>query len=53
MANLSGGNAAFLFLEIVLALAGMLMWAFWSLEQWREKQEIFHRLDPFKVRKPR
>lgn len=44
-------NMAFLFLQITLALAVMLMWAFWSLEQWRERQTIFRRLDPFKVHK--
>jgi len=47
----SHANMAFLFLEITLALAAMLMWAFWSLEQWRDRQEIFRRLDLFDVHK--
>lgn len=51
MTSLSSVNETFLFLEIVLALAVMLMWAFWSLEQWRDRQPIFRRLDPFKVHK--
>ena len=37
MANLSSANATFLMIEIIMMLAVLFMWAFWTLEQWREK----------------
>lgn len=51
MSTLSHAHLAALFLQISLALAVMLMWAFWSLEQWRDRQEIFRRLDLFEIQK--
>lgn len=51
MSSLTHANMAFLFLQITLALAVMLMWAFWSLERWRDRQPIFRRLDLFDVDK--
>lgn len=51
MSTLSHAHLAALFLHITLALAVMLMWAFWSLDQWRDRQEIFRRLDLFDVHK--
>ena len=37
MANLSSADATFLMIEIITTLAVLFMWAFWTLEQWREK----------------
>lgn len=37
MANLSSADATFLMIEIIMMLAILFMWAFWTLEQWREK----------------
>jgi len=38
MSNLSDADFAFLLIDIILVLGGLLTWAFWTLDQWREKK---------------
>lgn len=47
MSNLSDADFAFLLIDIILVLAGLLTWAFWTLDQWRERK--FRRISVFEA----
>ncbi len=51
MADFSKATMTFLFIGNAIVLAVLLIWAFWSLEQWRVRKDILRRIDPFDVRR--